>query len=64
MIALVIAGIGFIAVVAVVVGIVDAARASAWRRIAAERRRTNWEARRPEYHGIDGIDPYDPDDDD
>ena len=49
-------GIGLILVIAIVVGIVDAARASAWRAIAAERRQ-NWEARRPEYHGIDDRDP-------
>lgn len=52
MIMLTIAGLGFIAAVAIVVGIVDAAQASAWRRIAAERRE-NWEARQPAFHGID-----------
>lgn len=55
MITLVIAGVGFIVVVAVVVGIVDAARASAWRRVAAERRES-WEAKRPVDHGIDVTD--------
>lgn len=52
MITIVIAGVGFIVVVAIVVGIVDAARAAAWRRVAAERREV-WEARRPVDHGID-----------
>ena len=48
MITLIAAGIGFIMIVtiAIVVGIVDAAKAPARRRVAAERRE-NWEARRP-----------------
>lgn len=45
-------GIGFILIVAIVVGVVDAALAPAWRRVAAERR-DNWEARRLDFHGID-----------
>ncbi len=45
------AGVAFIVVVAIVVGIVDAARASAWRQVAAERRRRWEEARDLEYHG-------------
>jgi hypothetical protein len=50
MIAVAVAGIAFIVVVAIVVGLVDAIQARAWRRIAAERRRI-WEAQQPEYHG-------------
>lgn len=45
-------GIGFLVVLAILVGVVDATHASAWRRVAAERRQ-KWEARQPEYHGID-----------
>lgn len=56
MIEIIVAGVGFLVVVAVVVGIVDAARASAWRRIAAERRHS-WEARQPEFHGVDSAEP-------
>ena len=52
MITLIAAGIGFIIIVAIVVGIVDAATAPAWRRVAAERRE-NGEARRPQVHGPD-----------
>jgi hypothetical protein len=61
-IALIAAGVGLIAVVAIVVGVVDAAQAAAWRRVAAERRR-RWEARRPEFHGVDSSDPDTWDDD-
>lgn len=50
MIALILGGLGLLVVIAVVVGVVDSARASAWRRIAAARR-AQWEARRPEFHG-------------
>lgn len=52
MITVIIVGVAFIVVVAIVVGIVDAAQAPTWRRIAAERR-ARWEARRPEFHGVD-----------
>lgn len=45
-----IAGIAFIVIVAIVVGIVDSMQAPAWRRIAAERR-NNWYARQYETHG-------------
>jgi hypothetical protein len=45
-----VAGIAFIVVVAIVVGIVDALQAPAWRRIAAERHE-NWERRRLSHHG-------------
>jgi hypothetical protein len=31
-------------------------QAPSWREVAAERRR-NWEARQPEYHGVDDHDP-------
>jgi hypothetical protein len=54
-IAVVVGGIGLIVVIAIVVGVVDAAQASSWRAVAAERRR-NWEAHRPEYHGVDDRD--------
>ncbi|MFR9804921.1 hypothetical protein ACL02T_21925 [Pseudonocardia sp. RS010] len=43
-IAVVLIGLGALAVIGVVVGILDAAQAGAWRRVAAERRR-NWEIR-------------------
>jgi hypothetical protein len=56
---LIVGGIAFVAVVAVVVGIVDATRAPAWRRVAAERRR-EWEERSLELHG--GAEPAGPDD--
>ncbi|MFC5951703.1 hypothetical protein ACFQH9_25905 [Pseudonocardia lutea] len=42
--AVVLVGLGVLAVLGVVVGVLDAARSRAWRRIAAERRR-NWENR-------------------
>lgn len=66
MIAVIAAGIGLIAIVAIIVGIVDAAQAGAWRRVAAERREL-WEAKhgrhspQPEFHGIDHL--YDGNDD-
>ncbi len=50
MIALIVGGLVLLAMLAVVVGVVDSARASAWRRIAAARRE-QWETRRPEFHG-------------
>ena len=43
-------GIGVILVIAVVVGIVDAANAPMWRQVARERRQ-RWESRQVEYHG-------------
>ncbi len=46
MIAVALAGMGLIVVLAGVVGIVDAVRASAWRAVAAERRQA-WEDRSP-----------------
>jgi hypothetical protein len=52
MIAVIAAGVGFIVVIAIIVGIVDATQAPTWRRIAAERR-MRWEARQPQLHGVD-----------
>ena len=40
----VLVGLGVLAVIGVVVGVIDAAQARAWRRVAAERRRI-WEVR-------------------
>lgn len=47
---LIVGGLGVIALIAVVVGIVDAAQSRAWREVAASRR-DEWEARQPEFHG-------------
>jgi hypothetical protein len=47
---LIIGGLGFLLLAAVVVGIVDALQASSWREIAAERRE-QWESRRLQPHG-------------
>jgi hypothetical protein len=47
---LIVSGLGLIALIAVVVGIVDAAQSRAWREVAADRR-GEWEARQPEFHG-------------
>lgn len=41
---LILAGVGALAVIAMVVGVIDARRSHEWRRIAAERR-YNWEVR-------------------
>jgi len=41
---LVLVGLGVLAVIGVVVGVMDAAQSRAWRRVAAQRRR-NWEVR-------------------
>jgi hypothetical protein len=41
--------VGLIFLIAVVVGIIDAAQAPVWRRVAAERRQS-WEARA--FHGV------------
>jgi hypothetical protein len=54
MITLIVAGIGLLVLVAIVVGIVEAAQAPTWRQIAAERR-ARWEAKQPQLHGVD---PY------
>jgi hypothetical protein len=45
-------GVVFLAVVAVVVGVIDRAQAPGWRRVAAERREL-WESRQPQLHGPD-----------
>lgn len=59
MITVIAAGAGFLVLVAIVVGIVDAAQAATWRRIASERRE-QWEARQPQLHAIDpySVDTY------
>lgn len=44
MIVVAVAGILALAITAVVIGVVDSAQSAAWRRIAAERRKT-WESR-------------------
>lgn len=57
-------GIGFLVVVAVIVGIVDAAQAAEWRQVARERRE-RWESRQRQYHGYGRVDrSYDEEDDD
>jgi hypothetical protein len=57
-------GIGFLVVVAVIVGIVDAAQAAQWRRVARDRRE-RWESRQRLYHGYDsGSHIIDEEDDD
>jgi hypothetical protein len=61
MITLIAAGIGLLVLVAIVVGIVEAAQAPTWRQIAAERR-AQWEAKHPQLHGLDayaGPQPHD-----
>jgi len=52
MITLIVTGIGLLALVAIVVGVVEAAQAPTWRQIAAERRE-RWEAKQPQLHGFD-----------
>jgi hypothetical protein len=52
MITLIAAGIGLLVLVAITVGIVEAAQAPTWRQIAAERR-ARWEAKQPQLHGFD-----------
>ena len=49
-IAFIAGGLALIALIAVVVGIVDARQAPNRRQVAAERR-DRWEARQPEFHG-------------
>lgn len=56
------AGVAFLVVVAVVVGIVDAAQAAKWREIAEERRR-RWEDRQATRVGGVGSESDDEDDD-
>jgi hypothetical protein len=49
-------GLAFLVGLAVVVGFMDAAQATAWRRIAAERRQI-WEERQRETHSLEhGVD--------
>lgn len=55
MIVSILVGFGMLVVIAIVVGILDAAQTSAWRAIAAQRREL-WEARQPGFHGIDSGD--------
>jgi hypothetical protein len=50
MIAIIATGFGFLVVLAVVIGVIDAVSAAGWRRTASERRE-RWESRRPEYSG-------------
>lgn len=52
-------GLGVLAVIGVVVGVMDAAQSRAWRRVAAERRRS-WEVR----HGGGYYDSWGDDDSD
>jgi len=59
-ITVIVAGVGFIVIVTIVVGIADAYRAPARRQIAAERRQ-NWEARQLEFHGVEDVDGWDDD---
>ncbi len=47
---MIIGGLGFLLVAAIVVGVVDALQAAGWRRIAAERRE-QWESRHLQPHG-------------
>lgn len=51
MIVMICVSLGFLLGLAVAIGLVDASQASAWRRIAAERRR-NWEQRQLKLYGI------------
>jgi hypothetical protein len=50
MITLIAAGIGLLILVAITVGIVEAAQAPTWRQIAAERR-ARWVAKQPQHAG-------------
>jgi hypothetical protein len=52
MVILIVTGIGLLVLIAIVVGVVDARQAPAWRQIAAERR-ARWEAKQPQLHGLD-----------
>jgi hypothetical protein len=59
-IAMIIGGLGFLVLSAIVVGIVDALQASSWREIAAERRE-QWESRHLQPHGPAYVDDSDDD---
>ena len=58
MITMIIGGLGFLLLAAIVVGVVDAFQAASWRQIAAERRE-DWEARHLQLHGRPSIDEDD-----
>ncbi|MHA6792142.1 hypothetical protein ACVGVM_01260 [Pseudonocardia bannensis] len=61
MIAVIAIGFALLIVIAVVVGVLDAARADAWRRVAAERRRV-WELRQQlQHHHVADHDTWDDD---
>lgn len=62
MIAVIFVGAGFIVLVAIVVGILDAVQAPTWRLIAAQRRE-QWQACQPTFNGRD-LDFVDGGDDD
>lgn len=62
MITVIVAGVGFIVIVGIIVGIMDAVQAPA-RRLTAADRRQNWEARQLEFHGVDTPDVDGGDDD-
>jgi hypothetical protein len=62
MIAVIVGGVGIMVVIAIAVGIIDTVHAPSWREVAAQRRR-DWEARQPEYHGVDDQDAESWDDD-
>ena len=49
-ITMILGGLGFLLLAAIVVGVVDAMQAASWRRIAAERRE-QWESRHLQPHG-------------
>lgn len=57
MVVVIAVGVGLLIVMAIVVGILDAAQASAWRAIAAQRRQLG-EARRRPFYLIDGGDDW------
>ncbi|MBC3194201.1 hypothetical protein H7X46_24410 [Pseudonocardia sp. C8] len=50
LVTLVLAGLAVIVLTAIVIGVTDARQRTAWRRIAAERRRA-WERRQRQLHG-------------
>ena len=55
MITMIIGGLGFLLLTAIVVGVVDSFQASNWRQVAAERRE-DWESRHLQPHGPLSID--------
>jgi hypothetical protein len=58
MITMIIGGLGFLVLVAIVVGIVDAFQASSWRQVAAERRE-HWESLHLQPQGAPNVDESD-----